>query len=894
MMCSAARQRSLIRHRVVSALIVAVLVVPAGSGSVPAGAADQPWMNPHLSPDRRAALLLAEMTLAEKVDLMTGNQGEAPTAFYNAPIPRLGIPALRMADASAGIANRGWTLPGTGGTATALPSGEGLAASFNRALGIPYAAVVADEARQTGHNVLLGPNADIMRQPYWGRTSETESEDPLLISEFTTPYVREVQERHVITTLKHFTGNNQEVDRLAGQNSLISERALHEVYARPYADAVSRADLGGVMCSFNKLNGTFACENQPLLTGLLRTELGITGFVLTDFGAAHSTVPTINAGTDMETGTATFYDGALLAAVRNGEVSEELVDRSVLRILRTMFAIGLFDTDYTPTAIPVREHGRVARQVQDEAITLLKNSGHALPLRHSIRSLAVIGADANITAIVGGSGRVEPTYEVSPLDGIRARAAEVGATVRYAPGNDPVNGASMIETRDMTAVPSSVLTPADGAGSGLTAQYWGNTTFTGPPALRRVERQVTYDTGFTGGSPFSRFFYASQVPPTPAVSGNPFGADQAARYTGSFTAPKTGTYRLGLTGWGDAQLFLDGQLIVDMTGQDGRRSVSSAPLQLVAGQRHDVRLDYAANRPLNFIQPGTLLLQWSTPSDAYSPAVQQAMAAARRSDAAVVYVRTYESEERDRVSLKLPQAADQLIRAVRRANPHTIVVLASAGPVTMPWLDKTPAVLQSYFGGQEEGTSLARVLFGNVNPSGRLPLTYPRDETQLPPGIQNPWDGIGNLDVPYSEGIHVGYRGYLKAGIQPLFPFGHGLSYTTFDYSMLRVHGLHGNATPFVRVRVENTGAVAGAEVVQVYVGELPTAVDTPVRALAGFAKVSLQPGEHRNLRIPLSRLALSYWDEDTDRWVTPRGTVRVYVGPSSATTELTGTIEVK
>jgi len=873
------------------AVTAAALVLGGGAASMPAHAADGPWMNTSLSPDQRAALLLPAMTLEEKVDLMTGNQGEQPTAFYNAPIPRLGIPALRMADAGAGIADRGWTLPETGSAATALPSGEALAASFNPALVARYAGVIADEARQTGHNVLLGPNADIMREPYWGRTAETESEDPLLTSAFTTPYVRQVQKRNVIVTLKHFNGYNQETNRLVGQNSIISERALHEVYAPPYADAVSRAGLGAVMCSFNKLNGTYACENEAILTDLLRTQLGFDGFVMTDFGAIHSTIPSITAGTDMETGTADFYDGALLAAVRSGQVSDALVDRSVLRILRTMFAIGLFDTDYTPSAIPVRRHGRVARQVQDQAITLLKNSHHQLPLRHSTRSIAVIGADANITAITGGSARVEPTYQVSPLEGIRARAAQVGATVRFAPGNDPVNGASMIETSDMTAVPSSVLTPANGTGSGLTAQYWGNTTFTGDPAVTRVDRQVNYDAGFVGGSPAFEFLYASQVPPTPAVSGDPFAAGQSARYSGSFTAPKTGAYRLGLTGWGDARLYLDGRLIVDMTGEAGRRAVTSAALRLVAGQRHDLRIDYAATRPLTFLQPGTLLLQWSTPAAAHSPAVQQAIAAARASDVAVVYLRTYESEERDRVSLKLPQGADELIRAVRTANPRTVVVLATAGPVTMPWLGMTPAVLQSYFGGQEEGSSLARILFGDVNPSGRLPLTYPESETRVPPGVQNPW-GDG-LDVAYSEGVHVGYRGYLKAGIRPLFPFGHGLSYTRFRYSNLDTDA-GGDDGASVRVRLENTGRVGGAEVVQVYVGRLPTAVDTPVRALAGFARVTLGAGESRDLRIPLSRRALSYWDTATDRWVTPRGTVRVYVGSSSAATQLVGTLQVR
>src|SRR4051794_9415945 len=309
-------------------VVAATLAAGAGAAAQAAAQdADGPWTDPGLSPDRRAGLLLDAMTLDEKVELMTGDQGEAPTAYYNAPIERLGIPALRMADAGAGIADRGWTLPATGGPATAMPSGEALAATFSPSLARRYAGVVADEAKQTGHNMLLGPNADIVRTPWWGRIAETESEDTHLTTSITTPYVKEVQARNVIADLKHYIAYNQETNRGNGQNTIVSERALREVYVPPYADAISKAGLGSIMCSFNKINGTFSCENDDTLDTILRKQLGFTGFVITDFGAIHSTVPSVKAGTDMETGTAAFYDGALLAAVNDGLVPESLLDR---------------------------------------------------------------------------------------------------------------------------------------------------------------------------------------------------------------------------------------------------------------------------------------------------------------------------------------------------------------------------------------------------------------------------------------------------------------------------------------------------------------------------------------------------------------------------------------
>ena len=875
-----------------AALAISVLQAPAAFAEDPA------WMDTSLSPDERAALVLAEMTLEEKVELMTGDQGEGPGGFYNGPIVRLGIPELSMADATGGITPRGQSLPETGNTATQMPANQALAATWDPNRARDYAGVVGDEARQTGFEMLLGPNSDPTRNPFWGRQAESAGEDPHLNTSMVVPFVQTLQERNVIADLKHYTGYTQEVNRGRGQNSIIDERSLREVHTPAYEAAIRDADLGSVMCSFNKVNGEYACENEEILDTVLRDQLGFKGFVITDFGAIYSTVPSLEAGTDMETGTSLYYGDALLAAVAAGEVSVALIDQSVLRILRTMFAIGVFDNDYTPTAIPVEEHGAIAREIEEDAITLLKNDGEALPLDPNVGSIALIGADANVPSSISGSATVFPTYEVSLLDALENRAAQSGTELRYEPGNDQVNGANMIEAADMTAVPSSVLRPEVGEGDGLTARYYPNATWGEPFGLERNEQQVAYDTGFTGGGDLFAPIYASQVTPTPTLGGlSPDqNGSQSVRYTGTLIAPTSGTYALGATGWGDARVYLDGELIVDMTGVDGRRDVRSEPLELVGGQEYDLTVEYSQNRPLVGLQPGTFLLQWSTPEDALAPSAQLAVEAAASSDVAVVYVRTYEGEERDRVSLKLPQSADQLISAVRAANPNTIVVLASGGGVTMPWLEDVPAVLQSYFGGQEEGNALDTILFGEEDPSGHLPVSYPRSESELPLGVENPWLGIDDLDVEFSEGVNIGYRGYLAAGVEPLFPFGHGLSYTEFAADQVKVgnniHTAGGKDTVDVKLRLKNTGDRTGTEVVQVYLGELP-GVDSPPLKLAGYAKVELGAGASQKVTITLDRNDFSYWDAQADKWVVPAGQVEVYVGTSATEVELAGTVKV-
>jgi beta-glucosidase len=878
--------------------LAAAMLLAVGVMGAPASTAHpdstQQWMDRHLSPEQRARLLMAQMTLAEKVDLMTGNQGEAPYAFYNAPIPRLGIPALKMADAGGGVAPRGWSLPGTGGNATAMPSEMALGATWSPDVVRQFAGVVADEVRETGQNVLLAPDTDIARVPWGGRISESQGEDPFLNGDQNSVYAATLQSRNVIATLKHYTANNQETNRLNGQNAIMSERTLREVYALAFEMVVARAGLGAVMCSFNKINGEYSCQNSMSLRTVLKGQIGFNGFVMSDFGALHDTLKGLTGGDDMETGTSTVYDGALLAAVQSGQASLALVDNAVFRVLVTMFRIGVFDTDYTATSIPVVAHDAVARAVEDKAITLLKNTG-VLPLTHAAKSLAVIGADANILAAESGSAYVSPTTGTPALQGITARAGS-GTHVTFTPGNDPVNAASMIETADMTAVPSSVLTPANGTGPGLTARYWHTPDFTGPPAVTRVDRQVNYDVGFA--STFPNWTSAGTQVPLPPT--NFFLEQQAVKYDGFLTPPATGDYRLSLTGWGDATLSLDGTTIIDMTGQDGRRVVDSPSLHLVAGHQYALHIDYRATRPLTPLQPGTLLLQWRTSADAQSPRIAQAVAAAQHADVAIVYVRDFETEERDRVSLKLPQSADQLISAVSTVNPHTVVVLATGGPVTIPWRGSVAAVVQTYFGGQEQGRALADVLWGDVTPQGKLTVTYPTSEQATPPGPQNPWNGIASPDIAYSEGVDVGYKGYDVAGIDPLFPFGYGLSYTTFGYGRLGVHAPNAHASRLEKVQIEfrvsNTGHRTGTETAQLYVG-LPASTGEPPKRLVGYKQVTLAPGRSAIVHLKIDPAApnhpLSYFDDASHSWRMAPGEYRIYIGTSERDTPLTNTFNI-
>jgi len=781
---------------------------PSTGSSAPAQ--NLSWMNTSLSPNERANLLLAQMTLDEKIEMVHGEL-PAPYGFYNAPIPRLGIPALTMADGPAGI--RVARQDVNEGKATALPAPIGLAATWDLTAAEQYGDLLGHEAWATGHNVVLGPELDLARIPAFGRLFEALGEDPRLSGQMAVHYIQGIQCHPVVATAKHYQMNTQEENRFEADAQL-DERTLQEIYTPAFEAAVKDGQVGSVMGAFNKVNSIYSCEHPHLLTGILKQQLGFQGWVMSDYEATHSTVEAANTGLDQEMPNGIFFSDRLMEAIQMGQVSVTTLDDKVHRILRTMFALGLFDQLVQITPFPVQEHGKLARKIAGKGIVLLKNADGMLPLAsHEVRSVAVIGADAGNNIAGGGSSVVQPAYLVSVLEGIRRRAGE-GVRVEYAQGTDPASAAALLP--GPPPVPSSVLTPTDSGSEvhGLHAEYWTNTRFEGEPTLVRIDRQVDLNLGFFNYSNFN----ASSLT-TPPELNNAI----SVRWTGSVTVPATGEYAL--------------------------------------------RIEYAADRPEQHTPlPGEVAtsgmigtkvrLGWQHPADAIPPAMQEAAVLARLSDVAVVVVRDYRNEHADLPSLTFSNEQDLLIQVVAAANPRTIVVLATGGPALMPWLDKVPAVLESWYAG----------------PDGFV--------------------------AHYSEGLGVGYQGYDQCGIEPLFPFGYGLSYTSFAYAQLQVEPetTDGTRTMQVSFTVTNTGECVGAEIAQVYLG-LPASTGEPPKRLVGWAKVELAPGETEEITVTLDPNAtshpLSYWNVNTHGWETASGDYQVYVGASSRDIRLTGILRV-
>ncbi len=700
-----------------------------------------------------------------------------------------------------------------------------------------------------------------------------------------------------MATAKHYNLNTQEENRFEADAQL-DERTLQEIYTPAFAAAVKDGQVGSVMGAFNKVNGIYSCEHPHLLTDILKQQVGFQGWVMSDYESTHSTVEAANAGLDQEMPNEIFFSDRLMEAMQTGQVSVTTLDDKVHRILRTMFALGLFDRPVQITPLPVQEHGRLAREITSKGIVLLKNADGLLPLAsHELRSVAVIGADADNNIAGGGSSVVQPTYFVSILEGIRRRAGE-GVRVEYAEGTDPASAAALLS--GPPSVPSSVLTPIDSGSEvrGLHAEYWTNTRYEGEPTLVRIDRQVDLNLGFFNYSTFN----ASSLTIPPELNNA-----ISVRWTGGITAPTTGNYTLSLTHLGTARLYLDGQLLIDDPGI--MLETRSVTMHLVAGQPHALRIEYAADRPEQHTPlPGEVStsgmigskvrLGWQHPADAIPSAMQEAAMLAARSDVAVVVVRDYRNEHADLPSLTLSNEQDLLIQVVAAANPRTIVVLATGGPALMPWLDQVPAVLESWYGGQEQGNALADILFGDVTPSGKLPVTFPRSDHDTPVSAPEQYADRGGFVAHYSEGLGVGYRGYDQCGIEPLFPFGYGLSYTSFAYAQLQVEPETTNGTEHIQVRftVSNTGARVGAEVAQVYLA-LPASTSEPPKRLVGWAKVELEPGKTEEITVMLDPNAtlhpLSYWNVDTNGWETADGDYQVYVGASSRDIRLTDTLRV-
>jgi beta-glucosidase len=839
------------RLAIVGAAVFAVGLVTApapGSADTGCGA----WQNPHLPADRRADLVLAQLTLDEKVS-MTHTLSDATHSRETAPIPRLCVPALLLNNGPAGVASGGIVQP----QATALPAPLAAAASFDPAIARAYGVVEGRETRDVGRNVMEGPNINIARTPLNGRTFEAYGEDPFLAGQIVVDNVRGIQSQGVVATAKHYLANNQENNR-DNVNELIDDRTLHQIYMPAFEAAVKRGHTGSVMCAKNLVNNLYACEQQQLQQGVLKDAWGFPGFVMSDFASCHNTVRCATGGLDLELPSATFYGPALRAAVESGQVSMAALDDHVHRILATMFRFGLFDRSQAPRPIDVGAGGTTARIAAEAGTVLLKNAGNVLPLAER-GSIALIGPSA-ATAMTngGGSVAVAPLYSVSPLDAITKLVAG-RATVNYAAGQGPV------DLGPQPVFPTSAVTPELGTPGehGWTGRYFANPTWSGDPVLTRTDPWVEMDP--TGGIP------APGLPPN----------GWSIRWTGTFAAPTTGDYTFHLTNRARASLSIDGAKVDDNPG--GFPGVTkSVTVHLVAGEAHAMRVDWAKPTVQAMIE-----LAWTPPADLPNVDLAEAVAAAKKSDVAVVFAANKDTEAIDRTSLSLPGYQDQLIEAVAAVNPRTVVMLNTGGPVSMPWLDKVAGVVEAWYPGEEHGNAAAAVLFGDVDPSGRLPITFPRSLADLPTTTPAQYPGVNGV-ATYSEGLDVGYRHYDARDIEPLFPFGYGLSYTSFRLGELRVRGARDDDVT-VRVEVANTGRRRGTQTVQVYVGGADgsgpigsTGQLAPPRRLEGFAKVSLAPGERRTVTIPLNARAFAHWDSASQTWQVPRGDYQISVGTSS------------
>lgn len=826
--------------------------------------------------DARAQALVDAMSLEEKSALLYGYGTKTVNGqiwqVYVKGNARLGIPDMVQGDAPSGI----WQ---GSNAVTQMPNSAALAATFSRDVAHNYGDALGAQTRALGYGVLHGPNVDVLRDPRHGRAHESYGEDPYLVAQTATAYIKGLQSHRVIADAKHFAVNTVEKDRTR-VDAVIDARTLHEIYTAPFQDVIQDAHVGMVMCAYTKINGTQACDHQDLLSGLLRQAWGFDGIIRTDAGATHS-LQSLLYGVDQEFRSQSQFGKVLIDAVHAGTFPESAVNTAVKRILRTMMDYGIYDDPPQRTGADLEAGALVAQEVAENAVVLLRNKGDLLPLNaQHVQQIAVIGTSANNTLTAGGPANPAPQGKDTILQAIKDRVP--AASVVYARGVDPIYPISVAP--GYPQLPSGALTAADGQSRGASATYYAAD---GSVLATRVDTCLCY----VPANSFSSSVTESQNPPTGTAS---------VAWTATLDADVTGTYGFDLATTGVASLFIDGQLASKSLGSTDMTPVS-VDLKLTDGP-HSVRIEYAVNAAAS----PQLKVGWKAPSRAMDANIRSAAQAASRADVAIVVVRDLESESLDRPGLTLPNDQDRLIEAVAQANPRTIVVLTTGSAVTMPWKRKVPAILEAWYGGTRGGAALARVLFGDVNPSGRLPISFPKADEDLPTYPAEQFPGINQVQR-FNEGLRTGYRYFNTPGApRAEYPFGFGLSYTRFAYSDLSLDRatftagaagadgtLKGQAGVTATFTVTNMGHRAGAVVPQAYV-EYPRAADEPAALLRGFEKVELRPGESRRVTITLDQRAFSVYAPNPGKWQVVPGAYKLLIGDSSVDTALSKVVQVR
>ncbi len=814
------------------------------------------------SENSRITEIIAKMSLGEKLDYIGG------TGFAIRAMPSLHLPALEMSDGPIG------TRSNSGFPSTTYAAGVGLAASWDRDLASRVGHGIGRDARARGVNFMLGPGVNIYRSPRNGRNFEYFGEDPFLASQIALNYITGMQSTGVSATIKHYIANNSEYLR-HDSDSIVDPRALYEIYLPSFETAVKQGNVGAVMDSYNLINGQHATQNTVDNIDILRKQFGFTNTLMSDWDATYDGVAAANGGLDLEMPTGKFMNRATLEpAIKAGTVTQATIDEKIRHILTTAMEFGWLDRPQLDPSIPAFDpsNNQVALQSARESAVLLKNQANLLPLNKSqIKTLLVVGPDAYPgVAVGGGSAGVVPFHLVSPLEGLVTYAGNSGMKVLYDRG---------LPTIAELARSTSFTTP-DGK-PGLLSETFPNDSLSGPPSATSVIehlnlRGVSWES--LGDDPQAVEALLKSAP-----------KKLSYRFSGAWTAPSDGDFVLALENSGEGtgdRVTLDGKLIID-DWELLRAFQPTVTLHLAAGP-HKLVVESRQNGIF-----GGHLRFGIAPANAI--VTEHAEALAKQADAIVVtagFDHASESEGGDR-TFSLPFGQDQLIQAMAAANPKTVVTITSGGNVdSTAWLDRVPALLETWYAGQSGGTALAEILFGDVDPSGHLPATFER-RAQDNPTFPNYYPDPGTKTVHYKEGIFVGYRGYEHTHTTPLFPFGFGLSYTTFSFSNLHLGSPTAGANPHVTATfdVSNTGSRSGATVAQLYLSDDHLKLPHAERQLKGFERVELAPGETKHLSITLDPRAFAFYDTQANKWSIDPGKFTIHVGDSVVNTPLTITL---
>lgn len=813
------------------------------------------YKNSSANVEERLESLISLMTLEEKIDMLAGYND-----FYIHPVERLNIPAFKMADGPLGVSS--W---GIHGRATAFPATIAACATWNRALMAELGKAYGQEWRSRGIHFILAPGVNIYRASKCGRNFEYFGEDPYLASEMVVPFIKNIQKEGVIATVKHYAGNEQEFDRYS-VSSEVDERTLREIYLPPFEAAVKKAGVWAVMTGYNPVNGVWNTQNKFLINDILKGEWGFKGMVMSDWGCTYSTVEAAKAGLDLEMGSNSYFNRAkMIPAIQNGKIPIELINEKIKRILRPCFTLGFFDREQKQNEIPVFNAyaNETAKKLAREGCVLLKNEDKLLPIdKTKIKSIAIIGPNAQAVycsdrfhksgAFVfggGGSSKVNPWVIESVLQGI-SNIADKDIKIYYDEGIsnsyvDNLFGNSQFRNNQGT--------------EGLTGEYFANANFEGKPVLIRTDNRINFRFGDNQN-----------------IKG--LGdKNYSVRWKGVILPDRSGEANIFVKAQGAYRLFVDSTLVLDKS--DSQSTANDFTTMIFEkGKKVDIRLEF-----IQKCNPAEIALGYRyTPDWENSEAIKIAKMADM-----VVFCGGFDSrlelEGQDR-DFNLPFGQDQLISALVKANKKTVVTMLAGGGVNMnAWAKDVPAILHAWYPGMEGGRVIGEILFGLVNPSGKLPIS-----------IEKRWEdspAYGNYDetrasgkVFYREGLFVGYRHFDKKNIEPQFAFGHGLSYTTFEYKNLAFSKdkmVNGQKLK-VFVDITNSGEIDGAETVQLYMHDVKSSVVRPEKELKGFEKVWLKAGETKTVTIEIDESALSFFDIKQKGWKAEAGEFEVQVGSSS------------